>query len=158
MSKWLNFTNHKLYQARLLLDQRDRVYEPVAMIDGLEQGALYLMYDAYRSYLNELAEIATYSETVDSLDQLLSVTPLVTGEMSELRMLKQDAFSWLSSFLNAVSNQGKPLSQQRSGVQQQAAIQMGMIPLSQEASSDARDWWQALSDLIDLQRQNHRES
>ena len=155
MSQWLGFTNQKLYQARLLLDQRGRANAPAALNQALEQSALYQLYDAYVSYLNELADIAGHRQPVDSLESLLAATPLVIGEMTEIRVLRQDSFSWLTAFLSAVAAQAQPVTVAPVQIQEPAG---NLIASVRDTSDDARDWWQALSDLIDSQRQNRRES
>ena len=99
MSQWLSFTNQKLYQARLLLEQSRRETGNPALAEGLETSGLYLMQDAFISYLNELATLATYRGEVSSFSDLLNKTPLVTGEMTEIRILAEDPYSWLSAFL-----------------------------------------------------------
>ncbi len=51
MSQWLSFTNQNLYQARLLLEQSRRETGNPALAEGLETSGLYLMQDAFISYL-----------------------------------------------------------------------------------------------------------
>ena len=71
MSQWLSFTNQKLYQARLLLEQSRRETGNPALAEGLETSGLYLMQDAFISYLNELATLATYRGEVSSFSEFL---------------------------------------------------------------------------------------
>ena len=71
MSQWLSFTNQKLYQARLLLEQARRETGNPALAEGLETSGLYLMQDAFISYLNELATLATYRGEVSSFSDIL---------------------------------------------------------------------------------------
>lgn len=161
MSEWLGFTNQKLYQARLLLDASRResgadVSGP-AMKSGLETGGLYLLHDAYVSYLNELAVLATYRGEVHSLKSLLDKTPLVTGEMTELRILEEEPTSWLSAFLRETEAHGRP----GNGASRQAGgMATNLIALANDSSADHQllSWWQSLSDLIDSQRENRQES
>ena len=153
MSQWLGFTNQKLYQARLLLDQADQS-SGKALVDALNESALYQMYDAWVSYLNELAGMAGYRKPVATLENLLEVTPLVTGEMTELRVLRADSYSWLVGFLSQVSAQAQPEPMGQGGV-----VQSGnLIAVAETSKPDVREWWQALSELIDSQRQNRQES
>jgi len=154
MASWLSFTNHKLYQCRLLLQQAQQTAEPVTLKDALDDAALYLLRDAYISYLHELAELATYRLPVTSLQQLLEVTPLVTGEMRELQHLEQDSFSWLSAFLKEVVATG----QVDNAVTPVTPVQPGMISLVEEAGSDVELWLTQMTQLIDLQRENRQES
>lgn len=156
MSQWLGFTNQKLYQARLLLDQSIPSESQAALNDALEQGGLYLLYDAYVSYLNEVATVAQCPTPIDSLDTLLANTPLVTGEMTELRVLTEDSYSWLTAMLRAISDQAQPSSGKSLVMPVQPSG--NLIAASSEPASNARQWWQSLSDLIDSQRENRQES
>ena len=103
MASWLSFTNHKLYQCRLLLQQADTTTQPQALHEALQDSALYALRDAYLSYLHELAELATYRQPVSGLAQLLADTPLITGEMKELEYLETDSFSWLKAMLKSLA-------------------------------------------------------
>lgn len=154
MASWLSFTNHKLYQSRLLIQQAQQVGEPAVLVDAMKDGALYLLHDAYVSYLHELAEMATYRQPVQSLAQLLQVTPLVTGEMRELEHLETNNFSWLHQFLNAVDAIARP----DNTVVPVTPVQPGMISLVDESEPDIAAWLQQLTQLIDLQRENRQES
>lgn len=156
MSQWLGFTNQKLYQARLLLEQSAQEQGPAALTDALEQGGLYLLYDAYVSYLNEVATVAHCPTPVASLEALLANTPLVTGEMTELRVLAEDSYSWLTVMLRAIADQAQPGSTQPSSIPVHPSG--NLIAASSEPSSNARQWWQSMSDLIDSQRENRQES
>ncbi|WP_420591547.1 DUF6586 family protein [Bacterioplanoides sp.] len=154
MASWLSFTNHKLYQCRLLLQQAQQTTEPVVLKDALQDSALYLLRDAYVSYLHELAELATYRQPVESLAQLLQVTPLVTGEMRELEHLENDSFSWLRQFLNAVAAVAQP-----DNISVPVTpVQPGMISLVDNSTPDIALWHERLTQLIDLQRENRQES
>lgn len=156
MSQWLGFTNQKLYQARLLLDQSLQAKDPAALADALEQGGLYLLYDAYVSYLNELAEIAHCATPIDSLETLLAKTPLVTGEMTEIRVLFEDTYAWLPAMLRAVAEQSQPSTAKSPVIPVQASG--NLIAASSEPVSNAQQWWKSLTDLIDSQRENRQES
>jgi hypothetical protein len=162
LSKWIGFTNQKLYQVRLLLEQRERLDGPEALLDGLEQGAQYLLYDAYVSYLNELAEMANYRQPVATLEDLLAHTPLVTGEMKEIQFLRADSFSWLTAMLKAVAEQAQPTSSRTIEVDTfdpfGDAASLNSITLLQDNASPASKWLSQLSDLIDAQRENRQES
>ena len=154
MASWLSFTNHKLYQCRLLLQQAQQTTEPVVLKDALQDSALYLLRDAYVSYLHELAELATYHQPVESLAQLLQATPLVTGEMRELEHLENDSFSWLRQFLNAVAAVAQP-----DNISVPVTpVQPGMISLVDNSTPDIALWHERLTQLIDLQRENRQES
>lgn len=153
MAEWLGFTNHKLYQCRLLLQQAQHVQQPGALKQALTDCALYLLRDAYLSYLHELAAMAGYQQTFDSLSQLLQSVPMVTGEMRELEQLENDSFSWLRQFLNAVAAVG-----QKENVSVPVTpVQPGMITLLEEHQPDVQAWHSQLSQLIDLQRENLQE-
>ena len=158
MARWLSFTNHKLYQCRLLLQQAegaDHTSQSEVLKQALTDGALYLLRDAYLSYLHELAELATYRQPVQSLSHLLSVTPLITGEMREFKQLEADPFSWLSQLLKAVD----AISQAAAFESQvPRASQPGVISLMDTSEPEPVVWLGALSQLIDLQRENRQES
>ncbi len=165
MSKWIGFTNQKLYQVRLLLEQRERLDGPEALLDGLEQGAQYLLYDAYVSYLNELAEMANCRLPVATLDDLLARTPLVTGEMKEIQFLFTDSFSWLTAMLKAVAEQAQPSFPRTIEVDAfdpfgaiEGGASLTSITLLQDNASPVSRWLSHLSDLIDAQRENRQES
>jgi hypothetical protein len=93
---------------------------------------------------------------VESLDTLLTNTPLVTGEMTELRVLFDDSYSWLTAMLRAISDQAQPGSSSPSVMP--VKPRGNLIAASSEPTSNARQWWQSLSDLIDSQRENRQES
>jgi len=154
MASWLSFTNHKLYQSRLLMQQAQQSADQGVLAEALNDSALYLLRDAYISYLHELAEIATYRLPVQSLTQLLEVTPLVTGEMRELQQLENDSFSWLYQFLRAVEAVGRV----ENIVVPVTTVQPGMIAVQDESAPDLSHWHQSLVQLIDLQRENRQES
>lgn len=165
MSKWIGFTNQKLYQVRLLLEQRERLDGPEALLDALEQGAQYLLYDAYVSYLNELAEMANYRQPVATLEDLLARAPLVTGEMKEIQFLRTDSFSWLTAMLKAVAEQAQPSSPRTIEVDTfdpfgvaESSASLTSITLLQDNASPASKWLNLLSGLIDAQRENRQES
>ena len=153
MASWLSFTNHKLYQCRLLLQQAEQA-EPQALAGAMKDSALYLLRDAYISYLHELAELATYRQPVESLAQLLQQTPLVTGEMRELEHLESNSFSWLRQFLNAVD----AVARVDNAVVPVTPVQPGMISLVDNSEPDISTWHAQLTQLIDLQRENRQES
>ena len=155
MASWLSFTNHKLYQCRLLLQQADTTTQPQALHEALQDSALYALRDAYLSYLHELAELATYRQPVSGLAQLLADTPLITGEMKELECLENDSFSWLKAMLRAAEAVGQADSKNHS---QPQALRPGMIQLHQEDQPDISAWLSQLTQLIDLQRENRQES
>jgi len=155
MANWLGHTNQKLYQARLLLDESSRASGPDALSGALREGGVYLLRDAYISYLNELAELAGVKTTVTSLQQAMDVTGLVIGEMTELKQLEDDPYSWLTEFLRGAEGQNMPAAPA-------GAVEVtpaGLIPLTnQSQESTPLEWWQSLSDLIDSQRLHRRES
>ncbi|MEC9255420.1 MAG: DUF6586 family protein [Pseudomonadota bacterium] len=154
MSQWLSFTNQKLYQARLLLEQSRRETGNPALAEGLETSGLYLMQDAFISYLNELATLATYRGEVSSFSDLLNKTPLVTGEMTEIRILAEDPYSWLSAFLREAETRWRP----GPAGNPQAAGAVNVIAVAQSDDIQPQSWWQHLSELIDSQRENRQES
>lgn len=157
MASWLSFTNHKLYQCRLLCQQAVLKPEPQALTDALYDSALHSLHDAYISYLHELAELATYRQPVASLAGLLQVTPLVTGEMRELQQMEEDSFSWLAAMLNAVD--GLTSADAAGGRSAQAVdASSSMISLLDQSEADVLLWHSQLSQLIDLQRENRQES
>jgi len=151
MSDWLGQTNQKLYQARLLIDSSENDGVESALATACEEGAIFQLVLAYQAYLHELAEIANCREEFISLAQLIEFTPVPTGEMTELRQLETDDFSWLAQLLTAFES--------CSHVKKSQAVMAGSIPLvAQGGGQNIRDWYQQLNDIIDLQRLNRQES
>ena len=151
MAQWIGQTNQKLYQARLLVDACDLEANDMALKSALYEGALFQLHLAYDAYLHELAETAQCRVSFSSLSSLVSVTPLVTGEMKELVALSGDNFSWLNQLLSALNTCAQP--------QSIATPQVQRIGLLEEVSSAGlRGWYEALSEIIDLQRGNRQES
>ena len=158
MSQWIGFTNKKLYQSRLLLSEFAQC-EQKALMSALEESALYQLHDAWLSYLQELGDMVAYRQPVQSLQELVGQVNLITGEMRELMQLQANAFSWLSQMLKAVEDLRYPDAARP--VQQAGAQNGGVqtISLVQETTeSQVAAWWQALSALIDTQRENRQES
>ncbi|WP_419811219.1 DUF6586 family protein [Bacterioplanoides sp.] len=155
MASWLSFTNHKLYQSRLLLQQAEQTSNPVVLQQALHDSALYLLRDAYQSYLHELAELANFRQPFTSLHELLSLTPLITGEMREFEQLENDSFSWLSAMLTACVAAGNADALDS---QVPRTVQPGMINLLDTSEPQTAYWHGQLSQLIDLQRENRQES
>lgn len=151
MSEWLGQTNQHLYQARLLIDATND-QSVRAMVNALEDGAVFQLMLAYRSYLNELAYLAQVKDEFMSLADLISKTSVPIGEMRELDQLENDPYSWLSSLLSRFEDCGQPGKASHTN-------QAGMIQLVQQTpATDLQTLYQALSDLIDLQRNNRQES
>lgn len=151
MSDWLGQTNQKLYQARLLIDNSETEGNAEALASACEEGAIFQLVLAYQAYLHELAEIAQCRQEFHSLGQLIELCVVPTGEMTELNQLEKDDFSWLSQLLTAFESCGQ--------VRKSNAMQAGIIALtSQGSSQNVRQWYQCLSDIIDLQRMNRQES
>lgn len=151
MSEWLGQTNQKLYQARLLIDSGEADGIDSALATACEEGAIFQLVLAYQAYLHELAEIANCRQEFGSLAQLIERTAVPTGEMTELRQLEQDEFSWLSQLFQAFEACSQAKKSQ--------AVMAGAIPLMNQGSGvNVRDWHQRLNDIIDLQRLNRQES
>lgn len=160
MGSWLGNTNHKLYQARLVLDKARQCADDAVLQDALEISALHLMNDAYISYINELFELAGGSSMVSSLDEALEQTRLVTGEMRELDSLRRDPFGWMSAFMRQSEESRRP---QQSNPKISRPAPANLIATASVASTSERGeeiagWRQSLSDLIDRQRENRQES
>lgn len=156
MSLWLGFTNHKLYQTRLLMQQVEQA-QPEALALALEASALYHLHDAYVCYLNELAEAVQHPSRVDSLAGLLQQVSLATGEMTELKALEQDSFSWLNAFLQAVDDRlqaAMPANLPVSDVARDSSL----IAVHQQSGGEVFQWYQQLVDVIERQRENRQES
>ncbi len=152
MSNWIGQTNHKLYQARLLLDQVETA-QPQALAEALERSAIYHLRDAYLCYLHELAELVQFHQRVDSLEQLMANASLKTGEMQELATLEQDGFGWLAALLKAAQDalqSQRPVPSQPNGAQ--------LIALQSQDQSQVWQWYQQLAELIERQRENRQES
>ncbi len=161
MSQWLGQTNQKLYQARLLLDELDSLSQdgvrsvPPAFSLALQDSVLFQLILAYQSYLHEIAEVAQCRDEFQSLHQLIQSVPVATGEMTELDQLEQDDFSWLSQLMSAFSSCSQVEAYQVKSQASSSLIQMhdktsNVLPL--------RDWFEGLTGIIDLQRNNRQES
>lgn len=151
MAQWLPFTNEKLYQCRLLAEQASEA-TPEVLARALEEAALQHLWAAYRSYLNELGEMVSLNTRAESLSHLMQEASLVTGEMRELSQLADDEFSWLGRFLSATEHLGWPSAAP-------ATVNSGLIATAAQSDLDElMRWYQALSDLIDRQRDNRHES
>lgn len=158
MAEWLGHSNQKLYQARLLIEaheQAEQSNDSSVLTLALQESVLFQLVLAYQSYLHEIAEIAQCREPFNSLTQLISMVPVATGEMTELNQLEADSFSWLSqmqiAFEGCAQKDSKPVVQQRSP----SLIQM------QDKTAQSlplREWFESLSEIIDLQRNNRQES
>lgn len=159
MASWLGHSNQKLYQARLLLDSLKFAElsetTPAASILALQESVLFQLVLAYQSYLHEIAEIAQCRDDFLSLSQLLVLTNVPTGEMKELQKLESDSFSWLSQLLTAFDN-----CSAKDPVVSKAPLNPAMIQVHDTASPSLplSDWYQALLNIIDLQRNNRQES
>ena len=158
MAEWLGHSNQKLYQARLLLESQEQVEQ--AGIDSvlslaLQESVLFQLVLAYQSYLHEVAELAQCRDSFGSLQQLIEKVPVATGEMTELRQLELDDFSWLrqlqTAFEYCAHKDNRPVPQPQNG---------SMIKLHDQTAQTLplRNWYQSLSDIIDLQRNNRQES
>lgn len=159
MSDWLGQTNQKLYQARLLIDASEAESDVVALAKALQEGATFQLMLAYQAYLHELAELAQFRGEILSLQQLIDDCNVPIGEMTELKQLEQDSFSWLSQLMQAFQqcaelNKGAA----RNGTTFNA-IPATAIPMqAEQADNSIRAWFEQLSDLIDCQRTNRQES
>lgn len=158
MAEWLAHSNQKLYQARLLIEKQEQAEQSAdesVLSIALQESVLFQLVLAYQSYLHEVAELAQYRDTITSLQQLIDSVPVATGEMTELRQLENDKFSWLSQLLTAFEycgqKENRPPAPQKN---------VGMIQIFDQTSQSLplRDWFQALTDIIDLQRNNRQES
>lgn len=154
MAQWIGFTNQKLYQCQLLLTEREKAAGNPVLSSALESGALHLLHDAWLSYLQELGEMVKFREPVLSLADLLSRSPLVTGEMRELEHLAENGFSWVAQFLAAVAD----LNRQAVVKTQAPAADNLLISTRDESDSQIPFWWRSLSAIIDNQRENRQES
>lgn len=159
MASWLSHSNQKLYQARLLLDtleQAESSETAVAdMVSALQESVIFQLVLAYQSYLHELAEIAQCRDSFMSLSQLVELTPVPTGEMKEFSKLESDSFSWLSQLLTAFEH-----CSDKDPAVNKAPLKAEMIQLYDTTSTSLplRDWYEALINIIDLQRDNRQES
>lgn len=159
MAQWLSQCNTKLYQARLILENLRLVEatEPVnvSLTAALQEGVIFQLILAYQCYLHELAEATQCRDSFNSLDELLEVTSLITGEMSELKKLEKDDYSWLSQLLFAFNNCNEK------GVSlRKAPADLSMIQMhdTTSVSLPLDEWLGSLTDLIDMQRNNSQES
>lgn len=159
MASWLSHSNQKLYQARLLLDSLQQAEScettQPALITALQESVVFQLVLAYQSYLHELAEIAQCRDSFISLSQLMEITQVPTGEMKELQKLENDSFSWLSQLLSAFEH-----CADKDPVVSKAPLTPTMIQIhdTTSVSLPLRDWYEALINIIDLQRDNRQES
>ncbi|CCK75869.1 MAG: hypothetical protein KBT75_18145 [Oleispira antarctica] len=158
MAEWLGHSNQKLYQARLLLENQEQAEQSATgsvLSMALQESVLFQLVLSYQSYLHEIAEIAQCRDSFSSLQQLIESVPVPTGEMTELRQLEIDDFSWLSQLHSAFEYCGQ--KDNRPVPQPQNA---SMIKLHDQTAQSLplREWYQSLSDIIDLQRNNRQES
>ncbi|HBS42567.1 MAG TPA: hypothetical protein DEA26_07795 [Oceanospirillales bacterium] len=151
MNSWIGHTNQKLYFARLLLEQAEADSSVQAQAAG--EGALALLGEAWLSYLNELAINASAGSRVTSLAELMAVVPLVTGEITEIKNLSVIPGSWVVEMSAALAGQNQPKAAK--AVQD---VPSGLIALRAADGLPLRQWWQAMSDLIDSQRENRQET
>jgi hypothetical protein len=167
MAQWLAHSNQKLYQARLLLEtlgqfnedasqQDSGKHSSAALIDAMQESVLFQLVLAYQSYLHELAEIAQYREEFYSLSQLLENVTVATGEMTELSQLEFDNFSWLSQLQSAFQQ----CSQKEVVIAVRAQTSPQMIQLNDTTAHTLplQEWYDALTSMIELQRNNRQES
>ncbi|MCA6058213.1 MULTISPECIES: DUF6586 family protein [unclassified Thalassolituus] len=159
MSQWIGFTNQKLYQCRLLLEQLAAQQSAApALKQALEESALYQLRDAWLSYLAELGDMVAYRQPVRSLESLLQNAPLTTGEMRELQHLAENGFSWLAQMLAAADAQGRPSGMNQPAAAVQTVEAQGRIALVATPHSPVAGWLQDLTRLIEDQRANRQES
>ncbi|MBM97468.1 MAG: hypothetical protein CMI09_16645 [Oceanospirillaceae bacterium] len=152
MSQWLPFTNHKLYQCRLLAEQMVEANQP-ELAEALEEAAVLQLWAAYRSYLNELGEMVSLPIQVATLEELKQQARLVTGEMRELEQLEDNEFSWLGQLLHAAGKLGWP------GARASQAQNANLIAaVNQPDTGSLTVWYSELNALIDRQRDNRHES
>jgi hypothetical protein len=158
MAEWLGHSNQKLYQTRLLIESQEQAEEaaPGSVLSmALQESVLFQLVLSYQSYLHEVAEIAQCRDSFNSLEHLISLVPVATGEMTELNQLELDDFSWLRqmqvAFDSCAQKDVKPVLKQRNP---------SIIQLHDKTSQalPLREWYQSLSEIIDLQRNNRQES
>jgi len=159
MAEWLGHSNQKLYQARLLLEGLEGAEldseAPLALISAMQEGVLFQLVLAYQSYLHEIAEVAQCRDEFYSLQQLLDIVSVATGEMTELKQLEADDFSWLSQLQSAFQHCS---AKEVQVVKPQVNPLMIQLQDKTANSLPLREWYQALSAIIDLQRENRQES
>jgi hypothetical protein len=158
MAEWLVQTNLKLYQARLLLENQEQVEQstPGSVLGAaLQDSVLFQLVLTYQSYLHEVAAIAQCQDSFNSLQQLIESVPVATGEMTELRQLELDDFSWLRQMQSAFEDCGQ--KDNRPVPQPQNASMIRLYDQTPQ-SVPLRDWYQTMSDTIDRLRNNLQES
>jgi hypothetical protein len=120
----------------------------------LQESVLFQLVLTYQSYLHEVAEIAQYRDAFTSLQHLMEMVPVATGEMTELRQLEIDDFSWLrqlqSAFEYCSKKDNMPVPQPQT---------LSMIKLHDQTAQSLplRDWYQSMYGMIDMQRNNRQE-
>lgn len=159
MAQWLSRCNTKLYQARLILEKLKLVEAAestnVSLAVALQESVLFQLTLAYQCYLHELAEATQCSDSFATLDELLKITSLITGEMTELKKLEKDDYSWLSQLLFAFNN-----CNEKGASSKKAPANLSMIQMhdTTAVSLPLDQWLGSLTELIDTQRNNSQES
>lgn len=107
MGDWSRYTNQKLFLAERLWVQQARM-EDLPTRKALEEGAIWLIYQAYQGLLNELAETRRLRERVSSLDELRQRSEYDTEWTQRLQALMQQSGSWLQTLLAEVRRLEQP--------------------------------------------------
>lgn len=157
---WVAQTNQRLYQCQLLLAEASRLSDDVAgraLAVALEDGAIVQLLAAYKCYLNELAEAVNHRQLVTDLEGLISSATLVTGDMKQFQQLESDGYSWLAELKRDHDGIGLPQALSQPVV----AVTPGLIASSSVMPSRAETvatWMAEFQSIIDIQRDNKRES
>lgn len=154
-----SLVNHKLYCARLVLDQAGQVTEPAPAHEALVEAAVWHLAVAYRGHLADIAasyrQQASASNAVE-MARALSAQQLQFPEVDELAALERRG-EWPARLLQAIAR----LEQTKPGVESAPAETGGGLWLATiEATptvADCRSWHQALERLVAAHRERLQE-
>jgi len=146
--------NQKLYFARLVLDQAERVDDPNART-ALLQSALFHLATAYRFYLGEIAASYRLTLRADSARAALQQIPDNSSpELAELAILEQSG-QWPARLLAACNEACEPMSAPPAAV---SPTTIAMADITEIVDiQTCRNWLAALQALLDAQREQLQE-
>ena len=162
MNAWTSLVNQKLFFARLLLEQIDKLDDRFGHIEmAICQSAVYQLECGYRHHLREVA--ATYQSR--SADAIITVEQLVAelesidkhpAEAQEMLNLEQQKGTWLNQLLSvwrSFANHPEPEAREDN------ASPIPLMQVSQQSKLPALDvtgvqaWLDAMHEMVDRHRE-----
>jgi hypothetical protein len=131
LSKWISYTNEKLYLARrqwVIGQQVTEVSDRLAC----HQGMLLLMQQAYIGMLNELGETRKLRDKVQTLKELSEQSGFESEWIVQLRHLAKTPGSWLYELERGLSRMQAPAGDKGQTAVSEASVP-GLIASSTEA-------------------------